>query len=94
MNKNLEKLGNKVKEVDIFGEGISFNIGRNQSKYKTYLGSILTLAVIIITSTYAFKRYSIMLDFGDTVYLNSFLPFQSNRNQSLAQNETNFLLSF
>ena len=80
MNKSLQKLGNKVKMVDIFGEGISFNLGRNQTKYKTYLGSILTLAVIVITSTYAFKRYSVMIEYGDTVNTNSFLPFITNKN--------------
>lgn len=53
-------MANKVKSIDIFGESVGFNIGGGKSTHQTYFGSLLTLAVIIITSTYAFQRYTIM----------------------------------
>ena len=31
MNKNLKKLGRKIKAIDIFGEGVQFNLGKDQS---------------------------------------------------------------
>ena len=64
----LERLGSRVKSIDIFGEGVGFNIGGGRSTYQTYFGSFLTLVVIVITSTYAFNRYTIMSEYGDTVF--------------------------
>lgn len=66
----LEQLGNKMKSIDIFGEDVTFNIARS-STHKTYLGSFLTLVFLVITATYAIKRYNILSNFGDTVYLTS-----------------------
>ena len=64
----VEKLGNRIKSVDIFGESVGFNIGGETSTHKTYFGSLLTLVIIAITVTYAFKRYNVMSDYGDTTF--------------------------
>ena len=50
-------LGAKAKSIDIFGEGVSFNIGGQGQTFKTYCGSLLTLSLIVITATYATKRF-------------------------------------
>ena len=66
--KRLGQLGKKAKSFDMFGEGVGFNIGEGQATHKTYFGSLLTLAVIVITVTYAFKRYTVMSKYADTVF--------------------------
>ena len=64
----LQKLGNKIKSIDIFGEGVGLNIGDGQSTHTTYFGSLLTLAILVITGTYGFKRYNVLKEYGDTVF--------------------------
>ena len=64
----MHKLGRKIKSIDAFGEGVGFNIGDGQSTHTTYFGSLLTLAILVITGTYAFKRYNVMKEYGDTVF--------------------------
>ena len=66
--KRLGQLGQKEKCFDIFGKGVKFNIGDGQSTHKTYFGSLLALACIVITATYAFKRYTVMSKYGDTTF--------------------------
>ena len=94
MNRSLKKLERTVKEVDIFGQGISLQFERDKEKHKTYLGSLLTVIVIIITATYAIKRMQIMLDYGDTVYLSSYETSIVSSNETLKYDETNFILNF
>ena len=69
--KNSFELGRKVKSLDIFGEGVGFNIGGGQNSHKTYLGSLLTLVIIVICGTYAFKRYTVLKKYSDTTYQTS-----------------------
>ena len=54
--------------MDIFGEGVGFNIGGDSSTHQTFFGSLLTLVIIAITATYAFKRYKILSNYGDTTF--------------------------
>ena len=63
-----EKLERSIKAFDFFGEGISFEID-GKSTYRSYLGTFLSLSVIVITISYAFSRYRILMDYGDTVHL-------------------------
>ena len=64
----IEKLGKKIKSIDMFGEGVGFNIGNGGSTHQTYFGSIFSLVVIVITFTYTLKRYSVMSGYEDTVF--------------------------
>ena len=69
--KRLGQLGKKAKSIDMFGEGVGFNIGGGKETHKTYVGSILTLMVIMITATYIFKRYSVVSGYEDTLFQTS-----------------------
>ena len=62
-----QELGDKILFLDSFGEGVKFNIGDGKTTHKSYLGSLLTLIVIVITATYGFKRYKDMSNYEDTV---------------------------
>ena len=90
----LQKLGKKVKSLDIFGEGVGFNIGDGQSTHTTYFGSLLTLAIIVITFTYALKRYNVMIEYGDTVVQTITEVNEVTRESLLEQDESKFNLMF
>ena len=59
--------GDKVKVFDIFGSSVSFNVKGN-STHRTYMGAVLSLIMIGITLTYAFKQLSVMTSYGDTAH--------------------------
>ena len=55
------KFGDYVKQFDSFSNTVQLK-GPNRS----YVGTFLTLIVFVLTLTYAIKRYSIMVEYGDT----------------------------
>ena len=63
-----QELGDKIKSLDSFGEGVTFNIGDGETTHKSYLGSILTLMVFVIVATFGFKRYTVMSNYEETVF--------------------------
>ena len=89
---NIEKLGKKAKSIDMFGEGVGFNIGGGKSTHQTYFGSILTLVVLVITGTYTFKRYTVMSGYQDTVFQTSTQLEPFTQDSPLQQDESNFNL--
>ena len=90
-----QKLGNKIKSIDAFGEGVGFNIGEGKQTHQTYFGSVLTLITIVITFTYAFKRYIVMSEYGDTSYQStSLISSDITRDSPLTQEDKNFNLMF
>ena len=63
-----EKLAQTVKAFDIFGESVAFEYD-GKSTYRSYLGSLLSIGIIVITLSYAVKRFIVMQDRADTVHL-------------------------
>ena len=63
-----QQLGDKIKKLDSFGEGVVFNIGDGKTAHKSYLGSLLTLIIIVITANYGFKRFTIMMEYEETLF--------------------------
>ena len=63
--KASNKLGEIIKNFDLFGEGVSFEIEGRATK-TSYLGSFISLSIIVITISYAATRFSIMRDYNDT----------------------------
>ena len=46
---------------------MSFEIDGGDS-YKSYLGSLLSLVIIIVTGSYTFLRFNKMREYGDSVH--------------------------
>ena len=61
------KLGFTCKSIDLFGGGVGFTIG-GSSTHKSCFGAVLTLAIIVVTLSYAVNRAQTMAEFGDTVH--------------------------
>ena len=60
----------KFLSLDLFTQTPGFEVEGNTS-YRTFMGSILSLLIIIIVTPYAAKRYIIMVDHKDTRYATS-----------------------
>ena len=60
----------KFLSLDMFAQSQSFEV-EGKTSYRTFLGSLLSLLIIIIVTPYAVKRYSIMVDYKDTRYSTS-----------------------
>ena len=56
----VSQLGTLVKSSDLFGKSIGFRMN-GQSTYGSYIGAICSLAVIIVTLSYAAQRLEVML---------------------------------
>ena len=56
-----------IKSFDIFGESIGFTAD-GRSTYGSFLGAICSLAIVIITLSYAAQRLEVMFAYGDTVF--------------------------
>ena len=66
-SKSSNKLGEAIKSFDLFGEGVTFEIEGRSTK-TSYLGSLISLVIIVITTSYAFTRFGIMREYNDTSY--------------------------
>ena len=66
-SKSSNKLGEAIKSFDLFGEGVTFEIEGRSTK-TSYLGSLISLVIIVITTSYAFTRFNIMREYNDTSY--------------------------
>ena len=51
-----KKLGQFVKSSDLFGDSVRFSI-TGRASFASYLGAFLSLAIIVITISYATNRY-------------------------------------
>ena len=81
------KIGNAVKSIDLFGEGLGFTIG-GSSTHKSYLGAFLTLCIIVVTLSYAIDRAQTMMAFGDTVHQGTTSESDFSREQPLILSES------
>ena len=68
-------MGNLFKQsFDQYGESVGFEI-QGQSKFTTYLGALVSLWILIITCSYAYKRFNAMLEYADSTHLSFVEPF-------------------
>ena len=63
-----ERLARTAKACDIFGESVSFEYD-GRSTYKSYLGSLLSIGIFVITISFAAKQFIVMMDRADTTHL-------------------------
>ena len=61
-------IGDKIKSFDMFSSGINFNVDGKERANQSYLGTAMTVILVVLTCTYAFRRYNVMVEYGDTVH--------------------------
>ena len=85
----LNKLGAALKSFDLFGKGVSFEIEGRSTK-ATYLGALISLTIIIITISYAARRFEIMKEYNDTTYQETTTLSNYTPEQPLTYEQTGF----
>ena len=63
----LKQARTAIHTIDFFPLDIGFR-ENNNDKYTTWLGSLLSLLMLVIVSYYAQKKYGIMINHEDTTY--------------------------
>ena len=62
----MSKLGSMVRQNDFFGESVGFSI-EGKSSYGSFSGALCSLAIVVLTVSYAAQRMQVMVAYGDTV---------------------------
>ena len=82
------------RRFDIFGQGVSFNVD-GKEKVNSCMGATMSLLVVFLTAAYAWIRFGVLLEFGDT----KFQDRKDYRGSAIAtevfsQSDTNFNVAF
>ena len=82
------------RRFDIFGQGVSFNVD-GKEKVNSCMGATMSLLVVFLTAAYAWIRFGVLLEFGDT----KFQDRKDYRGSAIAtevfsQSDTNFNIAF
>ena len=59
----------KLKDLDMFGEGIGFNVGKGKSKQGTYLGTCMSILVVVSLLAYGQHRFTMLSNHDETKYM-------------------------
>lgn len=87
-----KKLQQSIKSVDMFGETITFEIDGHATK-KSFLGSFISAAIIVITFSYAFTRFEVMRGYADTRYQQTTVALKYTKDEPLSHDESKFDLA-
>ena len=87
--KASSKLGDIIKSFDLFGEGVGFEI-EGRATNTSYLGSLISLAIIVITFSYAASRFTVMSDYADTSHQTTTSQSEYSQENPLTYEQTNF----
>ena len=63
----LSKIGEKVLQIDKYGESASFNIS-GRSSYTSVYGTIISMLVFIVVIPYGVNKFVVMKNYEDTKF--------------------------
>ena len=86
-------MGNSYKLLDLFGETVGFTVN-GLSSHRTCAGSLVSLIMVMITATYAFDKFRIMMGREDTSFQQVTEENTLNVDHIYEQSETQFLIAF
>ena len=86
-------LAKYVNKIDFFGEKVAFHIkaadGKPERTYNSISGALLSIAIIVLTCSYAYKRFTIMKEMTETNHIHVRKP-DFYQNVTFAHTDTNF----
>ena len=88
----------KFLHLDMFAQAQSFEV-EGERYYRTTIGSLMSILIIIIVAPFVAKRYSIMIDYKDTRYStsnrqNKFLTEHSDLEHGITWEESQFKIAY
>ena len=87
-----KKAGDLLRKFDHFGESASFQI-KGESTENTICGSLVSIAIIVLTFSYAVRRFQVLRDYQDTTHILTDWP-DTNNARELTQAESGFNFAF
>ena len=64
----LGKAGDLLGKFDHFGETAGFHIKGEATKH-SLCGSILSIAILVLTISYAYRRFNVLREYGDSTHI-------------------------
>ena len=61
------RIGEKIKSFDLFSQGVGFEIA-GSGGLQSFLGAILSFMIVFVTIFYAYGRFDVLYQRGDTMY--------------------------
>ena len=62
------KAGDLLRSFDNYGESASFLI-KGKSKENTICGSLISILILLVTLSYAVRRFNVMRNYQDTTHI-------------------------
>ena len=91
----LTKLGEKMMEIDKYGESASFNIA-GKSSYPSVYGTLISILVLVIVIPYATNKFVVMQNYEDTNFSSITLENGTSMKEEIGYetHDLNVMLSF
>ena len=82
------------RRFDFFGQGVSFNVDGKET-VNSCMGATMSLLVAFVTIAYAWTKFGVLVEFGDTTYQET----EDYRGSAIgtevfSQSDTNFNIAF
>ena len=84
----LSKIGDKVMQIDKYGESASFNIAGRSSHPSVY-GIIITMLVFAIVIPYGINKFVVMQNYEDTYFQSITLENEMSAYEEIGYEQTN-----
>ena len=88
----------KFLHLDMFAQAQSFEV-EGERFYRTSIGSIMSILILIIIAPYVAKRYNVLVDYKDTRYstsnrMNKFISNHNNPENGITWEEAQFKMAY
>ena len=95
---SLHGVYSKFLNLDMFAQAQSFEV-EGERFYRTGMGSLMSLLIIMVIAPYVAKRYSILVNYKDTRYStsnrqNKFIEKHSDMEHGITFEETQFKMAY
>ena len=86
--------GNVLLAVDAFGHRFNFRIHKKFTSYKTIVGFLLTLLMVVALVPFAIYKYGVMVNFRDSNIVEIHNPQYFNETYEVSNSQNNFNIAF
>ena len=67
VKSRFDQLNSAFQRLDLFGSDVSLR-ENGQEQFTTCFGALISLLILIVVFNYAVKKYTTLVEYGDTVY--------------------------
>ena len=89
----LTRLGQKVMELDNYGEAASFNIA-GKSSYPSVYGTLISILILAVVIPYGTNKFIVMRNYEDTNFMSITLESGTSVDEEFGHDQTNLNVMF